>query len=389
MIYRLFFRLVLQRFDSERAHAMAIATMRVWAWIPGAVALTDWLLRPPRALKTNALGLEFRTPLGLAAGVDKNATAFDALSALGFGAVEVGTATNLPQQGNERPRVWRLPSDRALLNAMGFPNSGAAAQAERLAKRCTSQVLGINIGKSKAVDLGGDVVGDYRAATRKLAPHADYLALNVSSPNTPGLRSMQSVEDLRMLVDGVRAELAELKCQIPILVKLGPDLHDDEIIGLAEAASRIEIDGIIAVNTTTDYEKTSACRAAIAAHGDRGGISGQPLKRRALEVLELLSARVENLPLVSVGGIETAEDAWQRILAGATLIQAHTGFVYGGPLWPRRVNRDLAQILASSPYTSIEEAVGKGLPGAVSDAAHSSDDADDRQSLGARATSTA
>jgi len=388
MIYRLFFRFVLRRFDSERAHVFAIAMMRVWAWIPGAVALTDRLLRPAPALQMHALGLEFRTPLGLAAGVDKNSTAVDALAALGFGAVEVGTATNLPQQGNQRPRVWRLPDDRALLNAMGFPNDGAAVQAQRLADRRTQQVVGVNIGKSKEVDLDGDVIGDYRAATRELAPHADYLALNVSSPNTPGLRSMQSTEHLRMLVAGVRAELAELQLRIPILIKLGPDLLDEEIVDLAEAANKIDIAGIIAVNTTTDYEKTSACREAIAAHGDRGGISGQPLKQRALEVLELLHSRVDDLPLISVGGIETAEDAWQRILAGAVLVQAHTGFVYGGPLWPRRVNRGLARILAASPYGSIEEAVGKGLPGGVTGAAGESAGSA-RQGLSARAASTA
>lgn len=388
MIYRLFFRFVLQRFDSERAHRLAIATMRVWSWIPGALALTDRLLRPAKTLQTNALGLKFRTPLGLAAGVDKNSTAFDALAALGFGAVEVGTATNLPQRGNERPRVWRLPNDRALLNALGFPNDGADAQARRLAKRRTKQVLGVNIGKSRKVDLDGDVVGDYRAATRKLAPYADYLTLNVSSPNTPGLRNMQTTDHLRLLVGGVRAELAELQLQIPILIKLGPDLPDEEIIKLAEAAKKIEIDGIVAVNTTTDYEKTSACREAIASYGDRGGISGQPLKERALAVLELLSTRVDNLPLISVGGIETAWDAWQRILAGAVLVQAHTGFVYGGPLWPRRINRDLARILAASPYSSIEEAVGKGLQEGAAGAARNSTDTA-REGLSARATSTA
>jgi dihydroorotate dehydrogenase len=360
MIYRLFFRLVLQRLDSERAHALAIATMRVYGWIPGAVSLADRLLRPPGTLRVRTLGLEFRSPLGLAAGVDKNSTAFDGLAALGFGSVEVGTATNLRQPGNPRPRVWRLPEDRALLNAMGFPNDGAATQARRLAKRRTKQVLGVNIGKSKAVDIDGDVIGDYRAATRGLAPYADYLALNVSSPNTPGLRSMQTTEHLRTLVDGVRGELAELGREIPLLVKLGPDLSDDEIAELADAAGRIDIDGIIAVNTTTDRETTAACRDAIAAHGGNGGVSGQPLKKRALEVLELLSARVGDLPLISVGGIETAEDAWQRILAGATLVQVHTAFVYGGPLWPRRVNRDLARILEASPYATIADAVGKG-----------------------------
>jgi dihydroorotate dehydrogenase len=359
MIYRWFFRSVLQRIDSERAHALAIATMRLWGAIPGALALTNRLLRPPRGLRVAALGLDFRTPLGVAAGVDKNATAFDTLAALGFGTVEVGTATNLRQPGSERPRVWRLPEDRALLNAMGFPNHGADAHARRLARRRTKEVIGVNIGKSREVSWDDDVVGDYRAATRRVAPYADYIALNVSSPNTPGLRNMQTREDLRLLVGGVRTELIAVERKIPLLIKLGPDLSDEEIRDLADSALEIGIDGIIAVNTTTDYERTSTCRAAIRRHGNRGGVSGAPLKQRALDVLELLNERTKGLPLISVGGIENAEDAWQRILSGATLVQAHTGFVYGGPLWPRRLNRDLARLLAASPYGTIEEAVGK------------------------------
>lgn len=360
MIYEAFFKLVLQRIDSERAHALAIALMRLYAWIPGLVALSDRLLRPSQALRVDALGLEFRSPLGLAAGVDKNSTAFGPLAALGFGSVEVGTVTNRRQLGNPKPRVWRLPDDRALLNAMGFPNSGADAQARRLAKRRGKEVIGVNIGKSRDVDVSLEsVVGDYREATRKLAAHADYIALNVSSPNTPGLRGMQASEHLRALVGGVRAELKECgRPGLPLLIKLGPDLRDEEIAEIADTVVRIEVDGIIAVNTTTDYDRTPACRAAIARHGDEGGLSGRPLKDRALEVLRFLHTRLDGLPLISVGGIETAEDAWERILAGAVLVQAHTGFVYGGPLWPRRVNRGLARLLDESPWNSIEEATG-------------------------------
>lgn len=360
MIYRLFFRLILQHIESERAHSLAIVMMRIWGRIPGALALTDFLLRPPAALRVSALGMNFRTPLGVAAGVDKNSTAFDTLAALGFGAVEVGTATHLAQPGNaEHPRVWRLPDDGALLNAMGFPNDGAEIQAGRLAKRRTQQVIGVNVGKSRAIEIDGEVVADYCAAVRQLAPFADYLALNVSSPNTPGLRDLQEVNHLSELVAGVRARLDEIDRHIPLLIKIGPDLSNKAISTLAGAAQDMGIDGIIAVNTTTDYDRTSVCRDAIRAAGDRGGVSGKPLRERALEVLELLNEQVENLPLISVGGIETAEDAWQRILSGACLVQAHTAFVYGGPLWPRRLNRGLARLLANSPYESIEEAIGK------------------------------
>lgn len=334
--------------------------MRILALIPGLVALMDRLLAPPPALRVKTLGLDFRTPLGLAAGVDKNSTAFTSLAALGFGSVEVGTVTNQSQPGNPRPRVWRLPDDRALLNSMGFPNDGASKQARRLSRHRTKQVIGANIGKSRDVRLDEDVVGDYREAARKLAPFAQYLALNVSSPNTPGLRSMQTGEHLRALVSGVRAELeSEGHTAIPILIKLGPDLSNEEIGEIADTAVEIAVDGIIAVNTTTDYDSISTCRKAIAARGDRGGVSGRPLKQRSLEILELLHMRVGSMPLISVGGIETAEDAWERVLAGAALVQTHTGFVYGGPLWPRRLNRDLARLLESSPWSSIEEAVGK------------------------------
>lgn len=368
MIYAAFFRLVLQRIDSERAHALAIAMMRFFALVPGFVALCDRLLRPPASLRVKTMGLEFRTPLGLAAGVDKNSTAFDSLAALGFGSVEVGTITNRRQFGNPKPRVWRLPDDQALLNSMGFPNSGADEQARRLSHRRTEQVIGVNIGKSRDVGLQDDVVGDYREATSKLAPYAQYLALNVSSPNTPALRSMQTSEYLRALVGGVRAELERCdQAAIPVLIKLGPDLADSEIREIAETAVEIGVDGIIAINTTTDYDSTSVCRQAIAAHGDRGGVSGRPLKQRALEVLKLLHMHVGDIPLISVGGIESGEDAWERILAGAILVQAHTGFVYGGPLWPRRLNRDLARLLDESPWSSIEDAVGKNNPGSHSD----------------------
>lgn len=361
MIYRAFFWLVLQRIDAGKAHDLAIACMRIAGRIPGLAKLVDRLLRPPPALRVRAFGLEFRSPLGLAAGVDKNAAAFDLIGALGFGAVEVGTATNLPQGPNPGKIVWRLPRQRAILNWMGFPNEGAEAQAQRLARRrLHDYVLGANVGKSRAVELDDDVVGDYRAATRRLAPYAQYLALNVSSPNTPGLRGMQTTEHLRELVQGVRAELAECgRPQLPVLVKIAPDLSDEELVAIAATAKEIELDGIIATNTTTDYDRLPECREEIARFGGKGGVSGRPLKQRSLEVLRLLHSHAPDLPLVSVGGIETGEDAWQRILAGATLVQAYTAFVYAGPLWPHRINRGLARLLAKSPWSSLEEAVGR------------------------------
>ncbi|MET0557260.1 MAG: quinone-dependent dihydroorotate dehydrogenase [Solirubrobacterales bacterium] len=361
MIYRAFFRLVLRHVDPERAHSIAAASLRLIAAVPGALWLLRRLLAPRgQALRVRALGLGFASPLGVAAGVDKNATWFEPLLALAFGAVEVGTVTARAQPGNPRPRVTRFPAQRALLNAMGFPNDGAAAVAPRLAGDHRG-VVGINVGKSKAAELD-DAVADYRHSVRLLAPHADYLVLNVSSPNTPGLREMQAVERLADLIDGVREELAAVGCgALPLLVKLAPDLDDAEIERIADLALDRDLAGIVATNTTIDHGLLPAGATEGLSHG--GGVSGEPLRPRALAVLRLLHARVGGrIALVAAGGIADADDAWERILAGATLLQAYSGFVYGGPLWPRRLNRGLERRLRESPWASLEEAVGKGEP---------------------------
>jgi dihydroorotate dehydrogenase len=345
-VYGFLFRRLLLRLDAERAHRLGTRTLAVLGRLPGAGAVLRRMLGPrdPR-LEVKALGLTFASPLGVAAGLDKEAECFEGLGDLGFGHVEVGTVTARAQEGNAKPRVGRLPRDRALYNRMGFPNPGAAALAERLAGRPRNVVVGVNVGKSMDVELA-DAAADYRATVRLLAPLADYLVINVSSPNTPGLRSMQSVDELRGLVDAVRDELHESGHSPPLLVKIAPDLTDSEVDAIADYAVDAKLDGIVAVNTTIDsavLERSSADeRAAV-----YGGISGAPLKRRAVEVLRRLRARAgDDLVLISVGGIETADDAWERIEAGATLVQAYTGFVYGGPLWPRRINRQLAQRVA-------------------------------------------
>jgi dihydroorotate dehydrogenase len=359
LIYRVFFRLVLQRLDPERAHAIAAAGLRLFAAVPGALWLLRRLLAPPSpALCVRALGLEFAGPLGVAAGVDKNATWFEPLLALGFGAVEVGTVTARQQPGNPRPRVTRFPAQRALLNAMGFPNDGAVRVAPRLAGR-RAGVLGVNVGKSKLAELDA-AVADYRESVRLLAARADYLVLNVSSPNTPGLRDLQTVERLGELIDGVREELATAgRADLPLLVKLAPDLEDSEIERIADLAVERELAGIVATNTTVDHGVLPAGATASLPHG--GGVSGEPLRPRALAVLRLLHARVGGrVTLVAAGGIADADEAWERILAGATLLQAYTGFVYGGPLWPWRLNRGLERRLRESPWVTLEEAVGQG-----------------------------
>jgi dihydroorotate dehydrogenase len=365
VIYGAFFRLVLQRLSAATAHSLAERTMRILAAVPGFLWLSDRLFgaRDP-ALQVQLGDLQFRSPLGVAAGVDKNATWFEPLMALGFGSVEVGTATGQGQPGNQEHEsvVSRLPRDHALINAMGFPNEGAEAMATRLTRRRVRGVLGVNIGKTKTIALD-DAIADYRQSTRVLAPFADYLTLNVSSPNTPGLRDLQSVERLTELVEGVREQLHADGCErLPLLIKLSPDLADEEIGELAELAMRLELAGIIAVNTTTDYAAATRSEREIAAQQHGGGLSGAPLRPRAIEVLEILHARTKgSLPLISVGGIEGPEDAWARILAGATLLQAYTAFIYQGPLWAHRMNRGLARLLRDSEWSTLQEAVGKGL----------------------------
>lgn len=362
MIYRLIFRLFLQRIDAERAHSLASSCLRPIAAIPFSRAILQRLLRATdERLQVRALGMTFPTPLGVAAGVDKDATWFDSLGALGFGFVEVGTITALPQTGSPRPRIFRVPRDRAVLNRMGFPNPGATGAAQRLQRRSGRTIVGVNIGKSKAAPMKA-VGDDYRAAIRELAPHADYVVVNVSSPNTPGLREMQAVALLRPLIGAVRLELHEAGVRVPILIKIGPDLSDAELDAVGDLAVDLELDGIVAVNTTVSRDGLTLGQSG--APFDDGGVSGAPLKARALEVLQRLRNRVgSRLVLISVGGIETADDAWERILAGATLIQGHTGFVYGGPAWAGRLNRGLAHRVTEVGADSIADVVGTGTTG--------------------------
>jgi dihydroorotate dehydrogenase len=237
---------------------------------------------------------------------------------------------------------------------MGFPNGGAEAAARRLGRRRLADgAVGVNVGKTKAVALE-DAAADYEASVRRLAPLADYVVLNVSSPNTPGLRELQTVEQLRALVAAARAGMEAASARPPLLVKISPDLGDEDLDAVADLALELRLDGIVAVNTTVDRAGVEGAPAA-------GGVSGRPLKPRALAVLRRLHARTEGrLTLISVGGIETAEDAWERIRAGATLVQAYTGFVYGGPLWPRRVNRGLARLVREAGLASVQDAVASG-----------------------------
>ncbi len=324
--------------------------------VPGVDTVMRRFLGPRDArLAVSALGLSFPSPLGVAAGMDKDGSWFESLGTLGFGFVEIGTVTARAQDGNPRPRVFRVPERHALINSMGFPNPGAHATATRLRRTRRRTLVGANIGKSKVVSIE-DAGADYRSAIRELVPVADYVVLNVSSPNTPGLRDMQAVERLASLLIDAREELSAMGAAIPTLVKIGPDLTDAELDAIGDLAVEAALDGIIAVNTTLDR---TIVEGDVDLERISGGLSGAPLKARSLEVLRRLRSRVgRDTVLVSVGGIENAQDAWERIIAGASLIQAHTGFVYGGPLWPSRINRGLLKKLRDEGFASIEAAIG-------------------------------
>ncbi|WP_028658627.1 quinone-dependent dihydroorotate dehydrogenase [Nocardioides insulae] len=346
--YPLLFDQVFTRIDPEKAHELAFRGIRTAR--PGLVRMP----RPGRPVE--AMGLTFPNVLGLAAGFDKNAIGIDALGGLGFGHIEIGTVTGEAQAGNPRPRLFRLVNDRAVVNRMGFNNDGAVAVANRLRQRHLAvtraerhgwhpdrgprTVLGVNIGKTKVVpeDDQDAVEADYGKSTRLLAPYADYLTVNVSSPNTPGLRTLQSVERLEPLLRHVRitADRATDR-RVPLLVKIAPDLADEDVLAVGDLALALGLDGVIASNTTISREGLRSHPDLVAAHG-AGGLSGRPLASRAEEVIRLLRSRVgPSLTLIGVGGISTVEDARRRLDAGADLLQGYTAFIYEGPWWARRL----------------------------------------------------
>ena len=357
--YDVLFDQALTRVDAERIHHAAFRAIRV------AQPLTSRLIGAPHkgrvgaSAPVQAMGLTFPHPLGLAAGFDKNAVGIDGLAALGFGHVEIGTVTGEAQPGNPQPRLFRLKADRAIVNRMGFNNDGAEVVARRLAARAehsrrldpdaangraASVVLGVNIGRTKVVPEE-EAARDYEKSAGLLAPHADYLVVNVSSPNTPGLRDLQAVEKLEPLLAAVRrrADEATPERRVPLLVKIAPDLSDDDVLAVADLALASGLDGIIATNTTISRDGLASAADTVEQVG-AGGLSGRPLTRRSEDVVRLLRARVgPDLTLVGVGGITTVDDARRRLEAGADLLQAYTAFVYEGPLWPRRIVRGLAR----------------------------------------------
>jgi dihydroorotate dehydrogenase len=322
--------------DAEAAHEWTLRRLAVLARRPAALAALRrvYAVRAPRTV----FGVRFPNPVGLAAGVDKDGRALAAWPALGFGFVEVGTVTRYPQPGNPKPRLFRLPASAAVINRMGFNNHGASALADRLAAGGRPPVpLGVSLGKSKVTPLA-EAVEDYLASMRLLRPYADYLAVNVSSPNTPGLRSLQDRDQLAELLAALTAEAGGT----PVLVKIAPDLSDHAVGEVLEVCAGHGVAGLIATNTTLSRDGLAPAEAELGAEG--GGLSGRPLTERALKVVDFVHRESGGaLPVIGVGGIMAPDDALRLLDAGASLVQVYTGFIYRGPGLVRAINRRLGR----------------------------------------------
>ena len=349
MIYKQLFEKGFTHVDPEKAHRIGFKAIRAGgSVVPSFDKLARSTWKP-----VDAMGLVFPNALGLAAGFDKNAEGVQALAGLGFGHIEIGTVTGEPQPGNPKPRLFRLTDDRAVINRMGFNNDGALAVGARLksqgfggADRGKRPILGVNIGKTKLVPDADQfaVELDYEKSARALSPYADYLVVNVSSPNTPGLRTLQAVDRLEPLLEHVRKSADHAAGRaVPLLVKIAPDLSNEEIDAVADLSLQIGLDGIIATNTTIARDGLKTHARDLNKIGD-GGLSGQPLTKRANQVMGRLRQRVgPNMTLIGVGGITTVEDAHARLDAGATLLQGYTAFVYEGPRWPQQIVTGLSR----------------------------------------------
>lgn len=317
------------------------------------------LLRSPFG-EIEVFGLKFRNPVGVAAGFDKNGVVAAQLAALGFGFVEVGTTTFHPQPGNPKPRLFRLPGDQALINRAGFNNDGTAAVVARLKKNRPPCVLGINIGKSKIVP-NDEATADYLQSFDLVHPVADYIVVNVSSPNTPNLRELQRADALGDLLRNLQMrniKLSEGDAIVPLLVKIAPDLSETEIEAICEVSVNLNLAGIVATNTTISREKLTASPDLLKKIGN-GGLSGAPLRSRATDVIKIVYKNTQGrIPIIGVGGIFTAADAFEKIAAGASLVQLYTGFVYQGFAVARDINDGLEKIFAERGFKNFTEAIG-------------------------------
>jgi dihydroorotate dehydrogenase len=350
--YNNIIRPLLFKLSPETAHELGIEAMKL--------GLSSWAVPAGEAANFGEIerfGLKFKSPLGMAAGFDKNGVVVNQLGALGFGFVEVGTVTFDPQKGNEKPRLFRLPNDNALINRLGFNNEGTARVMERLKKIEPNCILGVNIGKNKDVP-NEEAVENYLRSFDLVSDVADYIAVNISSPNTPGLRELQKAEHLEELLGALQKRNREHSFA-PLLVKIAPDLTESEIEAIVDICVSKEISGIIATNTTIRREGLVSDTREIGA----GGLSGKPLQKRSNEVIsKIFKYSGGKLPIIGVGGVFSAEDAFEKIAAGACLVQAYTGFIYGGPSFARDINAGLERILRDKGFKTIDEAVGSAAP---------------------------
>ena len=354
MFYRSLVRPLLFRLPAETAHELALHSLSLTP--PGLLTKRNATQNP-----ISTFGLLFSNPVGLAAGFDKNGIALQPLAALGFGFIEAGTVTFHPQPGNPRPRLFRLSEDQALINRAGFNNEGAAAFVKRVEHKRPDCVLGVSIGKSKITPLE-EATNDYLASFELVYKVADYIAVNVSSPNTPQLRELQQSQQLTALLSALQARGRELEQQhqkrVPLLVKLSPDLERRDLEMIVEVIQNLRLDGIIATNTTISRQNLSSDPKLVTAAGE-GGLSGKPLKSRSTQMIAQLYALTGGgIPLIGVGGIFSARDAWEKICAGASLVQLYTGFIYQGPNIANDINEGLAKILAREKFASLDAAIG-------------------------------
>ena len=340
-MYKTLLRPILFQKPAEEAHHFTFNLLRNLFKIPCVPALLRgfYNFQHP-ALEVECFGLKFKNPVGLAAGFDKDARLFDELSALGFGFIEIGTLTPVAQAGNPKPRLFRLPADQSLINRMGFNNEGVEAAIKRLKKKKSSVLIGGNIGKNKATP-NEQAVEDYLVCFQQLFPYVDYFAVNVSSPNTPNLRTLQEKEPLKALLAALQQENREKDQRKPILLKIAPDLTDEQLDDIIEIVNETAIDGVIATNTTISRAGLQSAEAEIEKTG-AGGLSGRALRNRATEVISYLHRKsCGAFPIIGVGGIHTGADAIEKLKAGATLVQVYTGFIYEGPGMIKRINQSV------------------------------------------------
>ncbi|MBI4932007.1 MAG: quinone-dependent dihydroorotate dehydrogenase [Bacteroidetes bacterium] len=337
-MYKFIFRPILFLFPPEATHHLVVFLLKISFWIPG----KSWLLKSlycvnDKRLKKNLFGITFENPVGLAAGFDKDAKFFDEMATLGFGFIEVGTVTPKPQPGNEKPRLFRLPMDEALINRMGFNNDGVEAMVERLKKRKNFKlIIGGNIGKNK-ITPNENALTDYEYCFEKLYHYVNFFVVNVSSPNTPGLRELQEKEPLKKILSRLKQLNAQRGNPKPILLKIAPDLTNEQLDDIIEIVRETKIDGLVATNTTISRDNLTSHFSLLTSIG-AGGLSGKPLAKRSTEVIKYLSDKSgKSFPIIASGGIHSAEDAIEKLNAGASLVQIYTGFIYEGPSLVKKI----------------------------------------------------